>query len=693
MRRTFGLGLSIFLCFSFQFAGQAKVDPKDLAPHYQEWLRLTTYIMKNKEKDVFMQLTNDRDRDLFIETFWRMRDPTPGTPENEYKDEIVKRFNEANVKFRRTSARAGWQTDQGRIYIILGPPSSIERIEGDFEVYSCEIWSYYGGPEKGTPPHFSLVFFQRGGGGEYRLYDPVTDGPGSLLIHGREMDPTDFEAMYERIFESNPTLAISSLSIIPGEIPYGFQPSPLETILMANILESPKKAINETYATHFLNYKGVVSTEYLTNYMESDTAAAIIKDPLTGMAFCDFSMAPRRLSLDYYEPKDEFFCAFQVDVSLRSGEKIIFQYAKEFPLTIPSANIERTRRMGISIEDSFPVIEGKYKLTVLLRNTAGKEFSILERDVEIPRESGTPRLGTPVLGYRFSDIQTGVHVPYQARDKKINIDPKNLFAAADEMAIFFNIVGLSEELWKDGSVGILIKGAKPDNPYQKSLSVYLNEQAFHQTLNIARSLSAAEFPPDYYDLTMTLKDGRGTVLDEQRASFVMSAEKALPHPLSSVKAASLAASFMFSYMLAHQYDRMDENEKAEAAYKKALDLNPTYKQRIPDYAEFLLKVKKFRGALDLIETIKEETKLRFPYYLIKGRAFLGLEKYAEAVANLAEGNKIYNSDTVLLNALGYGYYKTGQVQNALNVLNASLKLNPNQEDTKKLIQEIEGKKK
>jgi len=52
--------------------------------------------------------------------------------------------------------------------------------------------------------------------------------------------------------------------------------------------------------------------------------------------------------------------------------------------------------MGVCIADSFPVIEGKYRLTVLLRNTAGKEFSVLEKDVEIPAESGRPHLGGPV---------------------------------------------------------------------------------------------------------------------------------------------------------------------------------------------------------------------------------------------------------------------------------------------------------
>jgi len=338
------------------------------------------------------------------------------------------------------------------------------------------------------------------------------------------------------------------------------------------------------------------------------------------------------------------------------------------------------------------VIEGKYKLTVLLRNTAGKEFSLLERDVEVPSSSGGPRLSVPVLGYTFSDARAGVHVPYQAADKKINIDPKNLFSTAEEIALFANVLGLTPELWKGGSVGIFIKGAKPDKPYQKSLSFPLNAQAFHPVLNITQSLATADFLPDYYDLTLTLKDSQGKALDERRANFIVSPVKALPHPVATSKATPLSGLFMFFNMLADQYDKMDENEKAEAAYKKALALNPDFKQRVPEYAGFLLKVKKFDEALQILETVKGDDKLKFPYFLLKGKAQMGLGKYAEAIVSLSEGNKVYNSDASLLSALGFCFYKTGRIQNALDTLNASLKLNPNQDDVKKLIQTLAPKK-
>ena len=111
------------------------------------------------------------------------------------------------------------------------------------------------------------------------------------------MDVRDTQAFYTKLYEYNPDLAMVGLSIIPGEVPANYRASPENAILMANILDSPKKAVNESYATHFLDFRGVVSTEYLTNYMESAVHVAVVRDPVTGTAFCDFAMSPARLSV------------------------------------------------------------------------------------------------------------------------------------------------------------------------------------------------------------------------------------------------------------------------------------------------------------------------------------------------------------------------------------------------------------
>jgi len=688
------LMLAMSLAFgALLWAGQAKVKPKDLPSQYQEWLKLVDYIIMDRERDVFLHLTTDRDRDLFIQAFWRLRDPTPGTPENEFQTEHLKRFQEANRKFRFGSAREGWMTDRGRFYIILGPPVSTEQIAGSSDVYPAEIWSYYGDTDKGMPVHFELVFYQYHNAGEFKLYDPVSDGPARLLVKGMmDYTPSDYESMYKQLYKVEPDLAIVAFSIIPGEMPQGYQPS-LQTLnYMAAITESPKRGLDESYATHFLNFRGVVSTEYLTNYMKNVGEVAILFDPLTNLAFCDFAVVPEHLSLDYYDPKSEYFCAFQIDVSLKSGDKMVFQYGKEYPLTIPEDKLKDTEGMGLAVADSFPIIEGKYHLTVLMRNTAGKEFTVFEHDVDVPPTDGPPRIVGPVLGVKLAEVPAGVRLPFQAERKKLNPDPKNPFAASDEIVYQFSVIGLTEEVLKGGRVEALIQGKRDRDAYQKSFVIPLDARGPRRAQSFTISMPAADIPPDYYDLTLVLKDSQGTALDQQRANFVVSPAKSLAHPQIAAKSFSLVNGFMFHYMLAHQYDQMDRMAEAEAAYKKAYAMNPSYLQKIPDYAAFLLKDRKPADALTVIEAVKNDAKLQFPYYLLRGRALVDLKRYDEAVQSLALGNKIYNSDAGLLAALGSAYHGLGKEENALEALRASLKLNPNQPEIEQLIREIEGKK-
>jgi len=92
---------------------------------YRKWLEQDVpYIITPEEAAAFKQLSNDEERDHFIEAFWQRRDPTLDTIENEYKEEHYRRIAYANEHFG--AGMPGWKTDRGRIYIIHGPPDEIE---------------------------------------------------------------------------------------------------------------------------------------------------------------------------------------------------------------------------------------------------------------------------------------------------------------------------------------------------------------------------------------------------------------------------------------------------------------------------------------------------------------------------------------------------------------------------------------
>lgn len=666
-----------------------KTAVEDLSAPQQEWLKITAYLILPVERDVFMRLENERDRDLFIETFWKHRDPTPGTPANEYREEILKRFAYVNRVFHRSSPREGWRTDQGRIYMILGPPVSIERFN-NLGVHPCEAWSYYGDPAKDLPSAFNLLFWQRGGVGEYKLYDPVSDGPARLLSTNLSEHPEslDYEEIYDKIREIAPTLADIAFSMVPGEVNYDFSPSTRNVLIMAEIFESPKKDINPSYATHFMDYRGLVSTEYLTNFVESDSSVALVRDPATGLDFVHFTVSPRNLNVDFYEPKNQYYCHYRLDVSLRVGDAVVFQYNRDFPLNIPEDQVDRLRANGVAIEDAFPVAEGAYKLSILLQNTVGKEFTLVEQNLTVPADDARPGLTAPFLGYRLETYPADVLLPFKEGTQKVVVDPKATFAGSDSVSVLTLARNIPEELRLGGEVRLTFQGLREKNPVRKTARVRLADLPPQRTMVVTQTVAAKELEPDYYELRVELAAADGKILDSKTANFVISPSAALGHPIAHAKGMPLSSQFMLLTMTAQQHEKSGRAEQALEAYDRAYRMNPDYGEGASMFGAFLVQTGRFDRALEVAERLLADEKRRFDGWLIKGRALLGLKRFADSVSALGEANKIYNSDTRVLNALGEAYFGTGDKVRALQVLDASLKLNPEQPEARKLRDEI-----
>lgn len=690
-KRLLSLGLVLVCLGAHAMSAQEKLREEELGPRFQEFLTSTRYIILPQEKEVFMQLTSDRDRDAFVRTFWKQRDPTPGTPQNERKEEHIRRLNHANKTFSRQTVRPGWMTDMGRFYIMLGEPTSYERIPSSLDLYPIEIWYYHGDAAKGQPTYFALVFFQRGGAGEYKLYSPVSDGPMALMVFGRHFDPGDYESMFEYLRLRVPTLALVSLSMVPGDIPYNWVPSAQHNIMLAEIIDSVKKEVNPTYATNFLEYKTMVSTEYMENFVKSTTELAFIKDPLMDITFLHFSVLPEQISIDYYEPNDQYFCNFSLTVNLKLDEKIIFQYTREFPLYFKEEELSHIQSNGIAIEDSFPMIEGQYHLTILLQNSVGKEFTVFEREISAPGDSDRPWLMQPLLGYNIQSFRRDLHIPFKVLEHKVVMDPKHTFAAAENISFLLNISNVTQGLWESGRLRVEIKGLRPVDPAVKSFDVNLRNIPFHRTLTVTQEIDGSELPPDYYEIEMFLMDGEGRTLDQKKTGFTVSTQAVLAHPIAKAKAFPLSRSYLYFFSQARQAEETQNWELAEEIYRKAHGANPEYKQGIVDYANFLFKIEQFDRSMEIIEPLRDDKEMRFQYFLVRGRALMGKEQYQEAVDSLLQGNEIYNSDTGLLNSLGICYKNLGESQSALDALNASLRLNPAQDDVKALIAEIEKK--
>src|SRR5579863_1046249 len=136
-----------------QLQAQSEVK-QELKGAYRTWLdQDVAYIITDQERKAFKSLSNDEERESFIEAFWQRRNPDPDSPENEFREEHYRRIAYANEHF--AAGKPGWKTDRGHMYIAYGKPDSIESHPsggsyerpmeeggGETSTFPFETWHY-----------------------------------------------------------------------------------------------------------------------------------------------------------------------------------------------------------------------------------------------------------------------------------------------------------------------------------------------------------------------------------------------------------------------------------------------------------------------------------------------------------------------------------------------------------------------
>jgi len=186
---------------------QQKELRQELKGPYKTWLNEEVpYIITDDERRTFMSLSNDEEREAFIESFWLRRNPNPDSPENEFREEHYRRIQYANDHF--AAGKPGWKTDRGRIYIMWGAADSIDShpsggmyerpIEeggGETATFPFETWHYRYLP--GIGENVDIEFVDTCQCGDYHFTidrsekDALKYVPGAGLTQWEEMNHQD----------------------------------------------------------------------------------------------------------------------------------------------------------------------------------------------------------------------------------------------------------------------------------------------------------------------------------------------------------------------------------------------------------------------------------------------------------------------------------------------------------------------
>ncbi|MDD8027701.1 MAG: GWxTD domain-containing protein [Acidobacteriota bacterium] len=686
MRKKSSILLVVALIASFPALGFSQKTP--LSAKHKAWLEdEVAYIITPVERDVFKKLETDADRDSLIVEFWRQRDPTPGTPRNEFKDEHYRRLAFADKTFSKGVPFQGRKTERGRIYIALGPPVDVQRYM-DIDINPSEIWTFRGNPALGQIPLFRILFYQRGGG-DYVIYNPIANSPKDLVLNPRmkkkeagapedwdEWDAGAVEVLTDRMLQDVIAVAWANA---PGLTGIGGRLQ--SSILLAEVQSYPQKKVNDNYTRAILEHRPVVEVSYSVKFIGNRTAAAVLEGP-GGVSFLHLALVPETISFERYE--DRYLADLRTTWRLADDAgKTVFQQEKSVSFNLRPEELKRLQANSFQLYDAVPVIPGRWTLSLLLENLVTKEFTTVEKKVEVSGPGG-PAISPLILARQVvrNVPADGAERAFQVGRVQVYPSVNNVFPEKSRFFAFLQLRGLTEDLKAEGRMRFALTG---DNRTLWSTERALKDYPDPGT--VLEEIAADKLAAAIYTLRASLADGGGREILAAQTEVRLTTDT-VPGLWVSAQPLPPAGDPAIDYVLGMQSLNVGRVEAAVSSLAKAFAAGPNVASYAVGYAKALLTAGSPAKARDVLLPLAEAKDGDFDLFETLGRAARGAGQTREAVTWLKRALSLRGNVVEVLNLLGECHADLGEKEEAGFAWKKSLQIMPGQERIKKLIENL-----
>ncbi len=499
---------------------QEKEFKKEVKGVYKKWLdEDVVWIITDEERAAFKQLSNDEERDNFIEAFWQRRDPTPDTEENEYKEEHYQRIAYANEHF--AAGIPGWKTDRGRIYIIYGKPDEIESHPsgGTYERPMDE-----GGGETSTFPFEDWRYRYIEGIGQeviIEFVDPCMCGEFHMTMDRSEKDallytPNAGLTMWEQMGMASKTSRFTGNGIER----LGAGP---ESAMVASKEFDRLDQFAKLQAAPPVKFKDLteeVNSKVILNPMPFDVHVDFVK------VTSDTALVPLTVQLknrDITFINKDGIQRGTVNVFARLTTltgKVVQTFEDTVQVDVPAELLPRTAENASVYYKAVPLRPGRYKLYVAVKDVNGDRKGVWSRSIIVP-EYSDDKLATSTL------IVADVMEPVPSKDigtgnfviGTMKVRPR--VAPADgKPALFKRDRDQKLNFWMQVyNLGVDEKTHKPSATFEYDITnVATNKQIVQRVestdtmgnvgeqVTLQKSISAANLQPGIYKIEIKVND-------------------------------------------------------------------------------------------------------------------------------------------------------------------------------------------
>jgi GWxTD domain-containing protein len=517
-----------------QRKANAKALKIELSKTYKKWLdEDVRWIITDQERSAFMQLSNDEERDQFIEAFWQRRDPTPDTEENEFKEEHYRRIAYANEHF--AAGIPGWKTDRGRMYIVFGPADQIdshpsggayerpmEEGGGETSTYPFETWRYR--YLEGIGQEVIIEFVDTCMCGDYHMTMDRSEKD------ALKMTPNAGLTLYEQMGMASKNSRFDNGGL--EQLGAGPMSANLQTKEFDRLEQFAK--LQAAPQVKFKDLEEIVSHKISVNLMPFDVRADFVKVTSdTVLVPITIQIRNRDVTFQNKDGVERGTVNIFMRVTTLTG-KIVQTFEEPVQIDVPVELLPKTAENANVYWKAIPlrISQNRYRLDIVVKDVNGDRTGSWSRAIQIPDfsedklSSSTLIIADVMEPVATKNVGTGSFVigAMKVRPRVAPSDGKPiLFKRNQKLNFWMQVYNLSVDE----------KTHKPSATIEYNVTDANNKAIIHTVestdtmgnvgdqVTLQKTLSAANLPPGLYKIEIKVNDNLSKQMVDPTATFAV----------------------------------------------------------------------------------------------------------------------------------------------------------------------------
>jgi GWxTD domain-containing protein len=498
---------------------------KELDNAYKQWLSEDViYIISPEERNAFLQLATNEEREQFIEQFWLRRSSNPDLPDNDFKEEHYRRIAYANEHY--ASGIPGWKTDRGRMYIMWGPADEVESHPtggtydrpmeeggGSTSTYPWETWRWR--YLEGIGENVILEFVDPTGSGEYHLTMDPSEKDALLHVPGAGLSLLESMGMAsktDRFTRSDGTNLPRTLGGEPAsmnefnrlELYAKVQKPPevkfkdLETLVTARIV---RDQIHFSWRTDFLKVTNDTVLVPVTVQVANSQLSFLSKEGIHSATLNVFGR-----------------------ISTLTG-RVVQTFEEAVSRDFPDSLFQQSVKLQSIYQKAIPLRPGLYRLDLVIKDVQSGNVGVVNARLAVPRyedeklEASSLILADQIEHVPAKQIGSGQFVLGSSKVRpRLDAD----FTTTDKLGIYMQVYNFKADEKTHKSSGSFQYTVKKGN--EQIMQFKETSEEMKQTgdqITIERLLPLATLTPGKYTLEINAKDGLSNQTISRTADFTV----------------------------------------------------------------------------------------------------------------------------------------------------------------------------